>query len=179
MSPAIDESFSFAANRSMWLKKGRQRNHMTKLGGADDNQFTTHITKISKSSLNTVPVTGWYHLQNYVQMFQIVCEVSLFSPSDNESATAAAPSSSSYKPSPSTASLPSRLQKNKHTPDLVLDLPGTPSAGTDSGSVSLNNTPTTPKVIGRIYLGGSQVLSPTKRCFPGSKNGRLNVPPPI
>ena len=79
-------------------------------------------------------------------MFQIVCEVSLFSPSDNESATAAAPSSSSYKPSPSTASLPSRLQqhKNKHTPDLVLDLPGTP----DSGSVSLNNTPTTPKVKG-------------------------------
>ena len=88
-------------------------------------------------------------------MFQIVCEVSLFSPSDNESATAAAPSSSSYKPSPSTASLPSRLQqhKNKHTPDLVLDLPGTPSAGTDSGSVSLNNTPTTPKVrdLGYIY----------------------------
>merc|ERR1719264_499043 len=48
VSPAIDESFSFAANRSMWLKK------------------------------------------------------------DNESAATAAPSSSSYKPSPSTAPQPHR-----------------------------------------------------------------------
>ena len=67
--------------------------------------------------------------------------MSQFLSSDTENGA----SPSSYKQSPSTASLPSRLHKNKHTPDLVLDLPG--GGDSNSGSVSLNNTPTTPKVI--------------------------------